>query len=95
MSPTYTVMRPVDAKWTGAGASQMNHVTGLGKYECADQLAKMLGEKAIGGDGDIDSALAEHIEVVNLIRDTIKVSVQRISEQEQQNAQSTAGIQIQ
>ncbi|MFI7669717.1 hypothetical protein [Nocardia sp. NPDC049526] len=74
---------------------QMNHVTGLGKFECADQLAKMLGEKAIGGDGDVDSALAEHIEVVKLIRDTIKVSVQRISEQEQQNAQSIAGIQIQ
>ncbi|MEV6339609.1 hypothetical protein AB0M12_33435 [Nocardia vinacea] len=73
----------------------MNRVTGMGRFECADQLAKMLGEKAIGGDGDVDSALAEHIEVVKLIRDTIKVSVQRISEQEQQNAQSIAGIQIQ
>ncbi|WP_433629738.1 hypothetical protein [Nocardia sp. CA-120079] len=74
---------------------RMSTVTGLGRFECSDQLAKMLGEKAVGGDGDVDSALAEHIEVVKLIRDTIKVSVQRITEQDQQNAQSIAGIQIQ
>lgn len=35
------------------------------------------------------------ISVAKLIRDTIKVSVQRISEQEQQNAEGIAGIQIQ
>ncbi|WP_063046638.1 hypothetical protein [Nocardia pseudovaccinii] len=74
---------------------RMDRVTGLGKFDCADALAKMLGEKAIGGDGDVDSALAEHIEVVKLIRDTIKVSVVRLTERDQQNAQGIAGIQIQ
>ncbi|MEV6322974.1 hypothetical protein AB0M45_17520 [Nocardia sp. NPDC051787] len=72
----------------------MDKVTGLGDFPCADELAKMLGLKASGGEGDFDSALAEHITVLELIRDTIKVSVDRLVEQERVNAQALANVQI-
>ncbi|WP_040774524.1 hypothetical protein [Nocardia pneumoniae] len=72
----------------------MDKVTGLGDFPCADELAKMLGAKAIGGEGDFDSALAEHITVLELIRDTIKVSVDRLVEQERINAQALANVQV-
>ncbi|BDT95228.1 hypothetical protein IFM12275_52040 [Nocardia sputorum] len=67
-------------------------VTGLGKFDCADELANMLGAKAIGGDGDVDSALKEHIEVLTLIRDTIQISVDRIGAQDDSNAQDTSNL---
>ncbi|MGY1896627.1 hypothetical protein ACW9HR_05490 [Nocardia gipuzkoensis] len=70
------------------------YVSGLGDFPCAEDLAKMLGAKAIGGEGDFDSALAEHITVLELIRDTIKVSVDRLVEQERVNAQALANIQV-
>ncbi|MGK8511962.1 hypothetical protein ACRS5S_29390 [Nocardia asiatica] len=72
----------------------MQRVTGLGDFPCADELAKMLGFRAIGGEADFDSALAEHITVLELIRDTIKVSVDRLVEQEQVNAQALVNIQV-
>ncbi|WP_433723488.1 hypothetical protein ACQP0C_24570 [Nocardia sp. CA-129566] len=56
----------------------MSRVTGLGRFDCSDALAGMLGQKAMGGDGDVDAALKEHIEVVTLIRDTIQKSVEKL-----------------
>ncbi|MEV6323836.1 hypothetical protein AB0M45_21970 [Nocardia sp. NPDC051787] len=67
----------------------MTNVTGFGRFDCADELAKMLGGKAIGGEGDVDSALREHIEVLALMRDTIQVSIDRIGAQDETNAQNT------
>ncbi|MEU7765147.1 hypothetical protein AB0B25_08500 [Nocardia sp. NPDC049190] len=67
-------------------------VGGFGKFDCADELAKMLGAKAIGGDGDVDSALKEHIEILTLMRDTIQTSVDRISAQDEVNAQNTSNL---
>ncbi|MET8649305.1 MULTISPECIES: hypothetical protein [Nocardia] len=64
----------------------MTNLGGFGRFDCADELAKMLGAKAIGGEGDVDGALREHIEVVALIRDTIQISVDRIDAQDQANA---------
>ncbi|MBO0855397.1 MAG: hypothetical protein J2P18_16725 [Nocardia sp.] len=69
----------------------MTHVTGLGDFPASDELAKMLGAKAIGGEGDFDSALKAHIEVRQQIRETIKHSVNRLTSQDQQNAQRVAG----
>ncbi|MBF6468897.1 hypothetical protein IU427_27580 [Nocardia beijingensis] len=70
----------------------MRKVTGLGRFDCADELANMLGAKAIGGDGDVDSALKEHIEVLTLIRDTIQISVDRIGAQDDSTAQDTSNL---
>ncbi|WP_327115402.1 hypothetical protein OHB12_01425 [Nocardia sp. NBC_01730] len=67
----------------------LTRVTGLGRFDCSDELAKVLGAKAIGGDGDVDSALKEHIEVLTLMRDTIQISVDRTVAQDQANAQNT------
>lgn len=61
------------------------NVGGFGDFDCADALATMLGAKAIGGDRDVDTALREHIEVLMLIRDTIEVSVDRLTAQESLN----------
>ncbi|MBF6226175.1 hypothetical protein IU470_13840 [Nocardia abscessus] len=71
---------------------RMTRVTGLGQFECADELARMLGDKAVGGDGDVDSALEEHIEVLTLMRDTIQISVDRIGAQDDSNAQDTSNL---
>ncbi|MEU6829219.1 hypothetical protein ABZ894_11275 [Nocardia beijingensis] len=70
----------------------MRNVTGFGKFDCADDLAKMLGAKAIGGDGDVDSAIKEHIDVLTLMRDTIQISVDRIGAQDDSNAQDTSNL---
>ncbi|MGO4649123.1 hypothetical protein AB4305_29880 [Nocardia sp. 2YAB30] len=67
-------------------------VTGLGKFDCSDELAKMLGAKAIGGEGDVDSALKEHIEVLTLMRDTIQISVDRIVAEDETNSQNTNNL---
>ncbi|WP_433520742.1 hypothetical protein ACQPZ2_25425 [Nocardia pseudovaccinii] len=61
----------------------MSRVTGLGRFDCSEALAEMLGAKAIGGDGDVDTALKEHIEVVTLIRDTIQKSVDKLEAQDE------------
>lgn len=71
---------------------RMTRVTGLGQFECADELARMLGDKAVGGEGDVDSALKEHIEVLTLMRDTIQISVDRIGAQDDSNAQDTSNL---
>ncbi|WP_225726761.1 MULTISPECIES: hypothetical protein [unclassified Nocardia] len=65
----------------------MERVTGFGRFDCADELAKMLGAKAVGGDGDVASALDAHIEVVTLIRDTMQKSIDKLQAQDEQNAQ--------
>ncbi|MEV5833010.1 hypothetical protein [Nocardia sp. NPDC052112] len=56
----------------------MKNVTGFGRFECSDELAKMFSAKALGGDGDVDTALKEHIDVLKLIRDTIQKSVDKL-----------------
>ncbi|MFC6012574.1 hypothetical protein [Nocardia lasii] len=58
-------------------------VTGLGRFRAADELAKMLGMKAIGGERDFLTAFQEHIEVLELIRDTIEISVKKYEDQDQ------------
>ncbi|MET7772190.1 hypothetical protein [Nocardia sp. NPDC005366] len=63
---------------------QVRTVTGFGRFDCSELLAQMLGAKAIGGAGDVDTALKEHIEVVGLIRETIEVSVARYETQQQE-----------
>lgn len=65
---------------------QLTEVSGLGDFPAADDLAKMFGLKAMGGDGDFDSALAKHVEVLELIRDTIKYSVERLVDQDKNQA---------
>ncbi|MGY2090312.1 hypothetical protein [Nocardia gipuzkoensis] len=70
----------------------VSKVSGLGRFDCADELANMLGAKAIGGEGDVDSALKEHIEVLTLMRDTIQISVDRIGAQDDSNAQDTSNL---
>ncbi|WP_062999404.1 hypothetical protein [Nocardia mikamii] len=69
----------------------MTHVSGLGDFPAADQLAKMLGAKAKGGEGDFNTAFTEHIQVLELIRDTIKHSVDRLVDHDEQNAGTIAG----
>lgn len=66
---------------------QAEHVTGLGDFPASDQLAKMLSLKAVGGEGNFFDSLKEHIEVLSLIRDTIKYSVDRFTDQDRQNQQ--------
>ncbi|WP_216906739.1 hypothetical protein [Nocardia noduli] len=61
----------------------MSAVSGFGRFDCSDELAKMFGQKAISGDGDVHTALIEHIEVLGLIRDTIQISVERYEAQQQ------------
>ncbi|WP_063049023.1 hypothetical protein [Nocardia arthritidis] len=70
----------------------VSKVSGLGRFDCSDELARMLGAKAVGGDGDVDSALKEHIEVLTLMRDTIQISVDRIGAQDDSNAQDTSNL---
>lgn len=75
------VYRNVRAKLGGAA-----NVSGLGDFPCSDQLGKMFGLKAVGGEGSLDAALASHIEVLELIRDTIKYSVARLVDHDQAQA---------
>ncbi|WP_225727860.1 MULTISPECIES: hypothetical protein [unclassified Nocardia] len=71
----------------------MSRVTGFGRFECSDKLAEMLGLKAIGGEGDVDSALQAHIEVVTLIRDTMEKAVNKIVAVDGKNSQQFEGVQ--
>ncbi|ATL66162.1 hypothetical protein [Nocardia terpenica] len=68
------------------------YVSGFGDFPASDELAKMLGAKAIGGEGDFDSALAKHIEVLGLIRDTIKHSVERLVDNDKSQADRIARL---
>ncbi|MFE3446540.1 hypothetical protein ACFXNW_26215 [Nocardia sp. NPDC059180] len=76
------------------GISQMANVTGLGEFECGKELAKLLGLKAIdaGGDGDLDTALADHLRVLALMGDTIQVTLDRLQEQDSSNSQGYNGV---
>ncbi|MFC8385763.1 hypothetical protein [Nocardia sp. NPDC057272] len=67
-------------------------VTGLGRFTAADELAKMLGMKAIGGERDFKTAFEEHIAVLELIRDTIEISVKKYEDQQIAQAQATDAL---
>ncbi|MFF2082370.1 hypothetical protein ACFVVM_01250 [Nocardia sp. NPDC058176] len=69
--------------------SALSSVSGLGRFDCADELAKMLGMKAIGGERDFDTAFKEHIEVLELIRDTIEISVKKYEQQQADQVAAT------
>ncbi|MEV6134718.1 hypothetical protein AB0L63_01320 [Nocardia sp. NPDC051990] len=73
---------------------QMARVTGLGEFQCGKELAKLLGLKASDseGDGDLDTALRDHIRVLELMGDTIQASLDRIQEQDTTNAQDFGRI---
>lgn len=74
--------------------NQMTRVTGLGGFECGKELAELLGLKAIDpeGDGDLDTALRDHIRVLELMGDTIQASLDRLQEQDTSNAQDYSRI---
>ncbi|MFC8383999.1 hypothetical protein [Nocardia sp. NPDC057272] len=63
-------------------------VSGLGRFPAADELAKMLGMKAVGGERDFNTAFQEHIDVLTLIRDTIEISVNKYQDQQVAQAQA-------
>ncbi|KAF0847588.1 hypothetical protein [Nocardia caishijiensis] len=67
-------------------------VSGLGRFDCADELAKMLGMKAVGGERDFNTAFQEHIEVLTLIRDTIDISVKKYESQDESGAADTNAL---
>ncbi|MFD4440571.1 hypothetical protein ACFWPK_12450 [Nocardia sp. NPDC058519] len=67
---------------------RLSVVTGLGRFTAADELAKMLGMKAIGGERDFNTAFEEHIAVLELIRDTIEISVKKYEDQQVAQAQA-------
>jgi hypothetical protein len=66
--------------------SILSSISGLGDFPAAEELAKMFGLKAVGGEGAFDSSLAKHIEVLELIRDTIKYSVDRLVDHDRAQA---------
>ncbi|MEV2220426.1 hypothetical protein AB0E01_11155 [Nocardia vinacea] len=74
--------------------SRMANVTGLGEFECGKELSKLLRLKAIDpeGDGDLDTALRDHIRVLGLMGDTIQASLDRLQEQDTSNAQDFGRI---
>ncbi|TLG14922.1 hypothetical protein FEK35_07180 [Nocardia cyriacigeorgica] len=76
------------------GIEQMAHVTGLGDFECGKELARLLGLKAVdqGGDGDLKTALQDHIRVLELMGDTIQVTLDRLQEQDSTNSQGYNGV---
>ncbi|WP_433601512.1 hypothetical protein ACQPXH_07150 [Nocardia sp. CA-135953] len=73
---------------------QMARVTGLGEFACGKELAKLLGLKANDpeGDGDLNTALRDHIRVLGLMGDTIQSSLDRLQEQDTSNAQDFGRI---
>ncbi|MBF6097215.1 hypothetical protein IU438_06635 [Nocardia cyriacigeorgica] len=76
------------------GIESMARVTGLGEFECGKELARLLGLKAIDptGDGDLSTALRDHIEVLKLMGDTIQVTLDRLQEQDSANSQGYNGV---
>lgn len=71
------------------GIGDMARVTGLGEFECGQELARLLGLKAVDpeGDGDLSTALRDHIRVLELMGATIQSSLDRTQEQDSSNAQ--------
>ncbi|MGW0049471.1 hypothetical protein [Nocardia cyriacigeorgica] len=76
------------------GIQAMSRVTGLGEFECGKELARLLGLKAIdpGGDGDLKTALEDHITVLELMGDTIQVTLDRLQDQDSTNSQGYNGV---
>lgn len=68
---------------------EMANVSGLGEFECGQELARLLGLKAVDpeGDGDLSTALRDHIRVLELMGATIQSSLDRTQEQDSSNAQ--------
>ncbi|TLF82568.1 hypothetical protein [Nocardia cyriacigeorgica] len=73
---------------------RINRVTGLGDFACTKELATMLGLKAIGGEGDVDSSLKAHVDVLVLMRDTISKSVKDLADQDTSTSQAFNGTQV-
>ncbi|MEV0105880.1 hypothetical protein AB0H42_05995 [Nocardia sp. NPDC050799] len=71
------------------GIGQMARVSGLGEFACGQELARLLGLKAVDstGDGDLATSLRDHIQVLKLMADTIQVSLDRVQEQDSSNSQ--------
>ncbi|MCX0270644.1 hypothetical protein NLM24_07985 [Nocardia zapadnayensis] len=71
------------------GVERMSRVTGLGEFACGQELAKLLGLKAVdaAGDGDLSTALRDHIRVLELMGSTIQYSLDRLQEQDSSNSQ--------
>ncbi|WP_431939207.1 hypothetical protein [Nocardia grenadensis] len=71
------------------GISAMANVSGIGEFECGQELAKLLGLKAVdsAGDGDLSTALRDHIRVLELMGTTIQYSLDRVQEQDSSNSQ--------
>ncbi|WP_054815534.1 hypothetical protein [Nocardia arizonensis] len=69
--------------------AELSRVSGLGDFAEGLALARLLGLKAVdpAGDGDLDTALKDHIQVLGLIGETIQVSLDRLLEQDSSNAQ--------
>ncbi|WP_063036854.1 hypothetical protein [Nocardia grenadensis] len=72
------------------GIEAMANVSGLGEFACGTELARLLGLKAVdpGRDGDLATALRDHIEVLNLMGAAIQSSLDRVQEQDSSNSQS-------
>ncbi|MBH0778269.1 hypothetical protein [Nocardia bovistercoris] len=77
-----------------AATNQAVNVTGLGDFECGKELARLLELKAIdpAGDGDLSTALKDHIRVLELMEETIQVSVNRLQQQDSDNAQDLGQV---
>ncbi len=68
----------------------VSNISGFGDFPAADALAKMFSAKAVGGEGSVDASLEKHIEVLSLIRDTIKYSVDRLVQHDHSQAAAIA-----
>ncbi|CCF66138.1 hypothetical protein [Nocardia cyriacigeorgica] len=77
-----------------AGIERMANVTGLGDFECGKELGRLLGLKAFdpAGDGDLATALRDHLKVLALMGDTIQVTLDRLQEQDSTNSQGYNGV---
>ncbi|WP_280232385.1 hypothetical protein [Nocardia cyriacigeorgica] len=76
------------------GIEEMAVVTELGEFACGQELAKLFGLKAVDaeGNGDLDTALRDHIRVLELMGDTIKATLDRLQEQDSTNSQGYNGV---
>lgn len=69
--------------------TSMSQVTGLGDFTEGHELARLLGLKAVDpdGDGDLYSALMDHIRVLQLMDETIQASLNRVADQDEETSQ--------
>jgi len=67
----------------------MSQVTGLGDFTEGHELARLLGLKAFDPekDGDLYSALMDHIRVLQLMDETIQASLNRLADQDEDTSQ--------